>query len=329
MLETEGTEDGPRWLKALVYPVRDEAGALLQMGLVLEDQLAHQAFHDSLTGLPNRALFSDRLVHALARAKRQSERGKSVTLAVLYMDLDEFKRFNDSLGHHAGDRLLVGVAERVAAQLRAGDTFARFGGDEFAMLLEDLEDVGQAAEVAERFRRALIFPFKVNGHEAVVTTSIGIAAADPGESGEEYAEELMRRADLAMYQGKREGKDRHKVFSSRMNHSFERLELEENLRRAIACEELQLYYQPQVNLSTGQVVGFEALVRWECPERGLLAPSEFIPLAEKTGVIVPLGQWVLAEACRQARGFRELTSPDAPLRMCVNLSVLQLRRPAL
>jgi diguanylate cyclase (GGDEF)-like protein len=337
-LETRGAETGPRWLKALVYPVRDEAGSLLQMGLViedfterkaLEDQLAHRAFHDPLTGLPNRALFSDRLVHALARAKRRAERGEPAGVAVLYMDLDEFKRFNDSLGHHAGDRLLVGVAERVAARMRAGDTFARIAGDEFGLLLEGLEDVGQAAETAERIKRELTLPFLVDGHEAVVTASIGIAAADPGGSGEEHAEELMRRADVAMYQGKREGKDRHKVFSSRMNHSFERLELEENLRRAIAREELRVYYQPQVGVSTGQVVGFEALVRWEYPERGLLLPSEFIPVAEQTGMIVPLGRWVLAEACRQARTFREQVPPDAPLRIGVNLSALQLRHPEL
>jgi diguanylate cyclase (GGDEF)-like protein len=338
LLETRGADTGPRWLKAFVYPVRDEAGSLLQMGLVLEDfterkaledQLAYQAFHDPLTGLPNRALFSDRLVHALARAKRQAERGASGGVAVLYLDLDEFKRFNDSLGHHAGDRLLVGVAERVAARMRTGDTFARIAGDEFAVLLEDLEDVGQAAEVAERLKRDLTLPFKVDGHEAVVTASIGIATAGPGESGEEYAEELMRRADVAMYQGKREGKDRHKVFHSRMNHSFERLELEENLRRAIAREELKVYYQPQVKIGTGEVIGFEALVRWEYAQRGLLLPSEFIPVAEQTGMIVPLGRWVLAEACRQARAFREQIPPEAPLRMCVNLSALQLRHPEL
>jgi diguanylate cyclase (GGDEF)-like protein len=338
LLETQGAATGPRWLRALIYPVRDEAGTLLQMGLViedfterkaLEDQLAHRAFHDPLTGLPNRALFSDRLVHALARAKRQSERGEPAGVAVLYIDLDEFKRFNDSLGYHAGDQLLVGVAERVAAQMRTGDTLARIAGDEFALLLEDLEDVGQAAEVAERTKRALTFPFEVADREAVVTASIGIATATPGESGEEYAEELMRRADVAMYQGKREGKDRHKVFTSRMNHSFERLELEENLRKALAREELHLHYQPQVKISTGEVVGFEALVRWEYRGQGLLAPSEFIPLAEQTGIIVPLGRWVLAEACRQARTFRERIPPDAPLRMCVNLSVVQLRRPQL
>jgi diguanylate cyclase (GGDEF)-like protein len=340
LLETRKGETGPRWLKAFVYPVRDEAGSLLQMGLVLEDfterkaledQLAHQAFHDPLTGLPNRALFSDRLVHALARAKRQAERGESGAVAVLYMDLDEFKRFNDSLGHQAGDRLLVGVSKRVSVGMRSGDTFARFGGDEFAILLEDLEDVGQAVTVANRIKRDLTRPFEVDGHEAVVTASIGIAADAPDQKAidEESAEELMRRADVAMYQSKREGKDRHKVFAPPMNHSFERLEMEENLRRAIAREELIVYYQPQVRVSTNEVVGFEALVRWEYAERGLLLPSEFIPVAEQTGMIVPLGRWVLAEACQQARAFREQIPPEAPLRMCVNLSVLQLRHPQL
>jgi len=338
LLETREAETGPRWLKAFVYPVRGEDGSLLEMGLVLEDfterkaledQLTHRAFHDPLTGLPNRALFSDRLVHALARAKRQAERGEPSGVAVLYLDLDEFKRFNDSLGHHAGDRILVGVGERVATHLRTGDTFARIAGDEFAVLLEDLDDAGQATEVAQRIKRDLTLPFVVDGHEAVVTTSIGIAAAAPGESGEEYAEELMRRADIAMYQGKREGKDRHKVFSSRMDHSFERLEMEENLRRAIEREELKVYYQPQVRIRTGEVIGFEALVRWEYAKRGLLLPSKFIPVAEQTGMIVPLGKWVLAEACRQARAFREQIPPGAPLRMCVNLSTLQLRRPQL
>src|SRR5829696_3110723 len=331
-------ETSPRWLRALIYPVRDEAGALLEMGLVLEDfterkaledQLAHRAFHDSLTGLPNRALFLDRLVHALSRAKRRAEQGEACGVAVLYMDLDEFKRFNDSLGHAAGDQLLVGVAERVAARLRLGDTFARFGGDEFAMLLEDLEDVGYAADVAERIKRDLSAPFEVDGHEAVVTTSIGIVMAAPGEVGEVYAEELMRRADIAMYRSKGEGKDRHEIFYSGMNHSLERLGLEEDLRRAIEHQELRVYYQPQILMSTGETVGFEALVRWEHPERGLLAPSEFITLAEETGMIIALGQWVLAEACRQVRIFREQIPPNASLRMSVNLSARQFRHPEL
>ena len=334
----ETPETAPRWLRALIYPVRDEAGTLLEMGLVLEDfterkaledQLAHRAFHDSLTGLPNRALFRDRLVHALSRAKRQAEQGQVGGVALLYIDLDDFKRFNDSLGHAAGDQLLVGVAERIAARLRLGDTFARFGGDEFAMLLEDLEDVGYAADVAERIKRDLSAPFEVDGHEAVVTTSIGIVMAAPGEAGKDYAEELMRRADIAMYRSKGEGKDRHEVFSSSMNHSLERLGLEEDLRGAIEREEFRVHYQPQVLISTGQTVGFEALLRWEHPERGPLAPSEFIPLAEDTGLIIPLGRWVLAEACRRGRIFREQISPEAPLRMFVNLSARQFRHPEL
>jgi diguanylate cyclase (GGDEF)-like protein len=337
--ETQADEAGPRWLRAFVYPVRDEAGALLEMGLVLEDfterkmledQLAHQAFHDPLTGLPNRALFLDRLVHALSRAERGAERDEACGVAVLYMDLDDFKRFNDSLGHQAGDRLLVGVADRICAHLRLGDTFARFGGDEFAMLLEDLEEVDQAREVAGRIERALVDPFEVDGHQAVLTTSIGIVMASAGsESGEEQAEDLMRRADIAMYRSKRGGKDRYEVFSSRMNHSLEQLGIEEDLRSAIRLEELRVYYQPQVSLRTGETVGFEALARWEHPERGLLAPSEFIPLAEETGVIVPLGRWVLSEACRQWRVFREQIPPHPSQLMCVNLSARQFRHPEL
>jgi diguanylate cyclase (GGDEF)-like protein len=300
----------------------------------LEDQLVHQAFHDSLTGLPNRALFLDRLRHGLSRAKRQAEQGAAGRVALLYMDLDDFKRFNDSLGHNAGDQLLVGVAERIAARVRHGDTVARFGGDEFAMLLEDLEDVGYAADVAERIKRDLSAPFEVDGHEAVVTTSIGIVMAAPGEDyaedyAEDYTEELMRRADIAMYRSKGEGKNRHEVFSSSMNHSLERLGLEENLRGAIEREEFRVHYQPQVLITTGQTVGFEALLRWEHPERGPLAPSEFIPLAEETGLIIPLGRWVLAEACRQVRIFREQIPPEAPLRMFVNLSARQFRHPEL
>jgi diguanylate cyclase (GGDEF)-like protein len=337
--EAQADEAASRWLRAFVYPVRDEDGALLEMGLVLEDfterkrledQLAHQAVHDPLTGLPNRALFLDRLLHALSRAEREAERGEEGRIAVLYMDLDDFKRFNDSLGHQAGDRLLVGVAERVGAHLRLGDTFARFGGDEFAMLLEDLEDVGQASEVAERIKRDLTHPFEVDGHQIVVTASIGIvmAAASP-ESGGEHAEELMRTADIAMYRSKKEGKDRHEVFSSRMNHSLGQLEMEEDLRSAVGQEELRVHYQPQLSLMTGETVGFEALARWEHPERGLLAPSEFIPLAEKTGLIIPLGRWVLTEACRQWRVFREQIPPGAPPWMCVNLSARQFRHPEL
>lgn len=333
------SETGLRWLRAFIYPVRSESGTLLEMGLVLEDfterkaledQLVHQAVHDPLTGLPNRTLFLDRVTHALSRAKREAEWGKACGVALLYMDLDNFKRFNDSLGHQAGDQLLIGVAERVRGILRLGDTFARFGGDEFAMLLEGLEEVGQAVEVAERIERDLGVPFEVDDHQALVTSSIGIVMAATGSNiGKDYAEELMRRADIAMYRSKSEGKNRHRVFSVRMNHSLVHLRMEEDLRRAIEREELQVYYQPQVLLRTGETVGFEALVRWKHPEQGLLIPSEYIPLAEETDLVVRLGGWVLAQACRQARVFREQMLPGAPPQMCVNLSARHFSNPKL
>ena len=218
---------GLRWFRAFIYPVRDETGSLLKIGLVFEDfterraleeQLSYRAFHDSLTGLPNRALFSNRLGHSLSRAKRRDEQGEVGKVALMYMDLDDFKRVNDSLGHNAGDQILVGVAERIEACLRHGDTLSRFGGDEFGMLLEDFGDISSVAAVADRIKQALIIPFEVNGHEVVITTSIGIVVAALGKTGEDYCEELMRRADIAMYRSKRNGKNRYEIFSSEMNH---------------------------------------------------------------------------------------------------------------
>jgi EAL domain-containing protein (putative c-di-GMP-specific phosphodiesterase class I) len=184
-------------------------------------------------------------------------------------------------------------------------------------------------DVAKRIKQELSVPFKVEGHEVVVTSSIGVVVAAPGEIGQDYAEELMRRSDIAMYRSKGDGKNRYEIFSSGMNHWLERLGLEEDLRRAIEREEFRIYYQPKVLISTGETVGFEAVVRWEHPERGPLAPSEFITLAEETGMIIPLGKWVLAEACRQTRIFREQIPPDAPLMMSVNLSARQFRHPEL
>ena len=340
---TTGAEGGTRWLRAFVYPVRDEAGRLLQVGLMLEDfterkaleeELDRRASHDPLTGLPNRALFMDRLRHALSRTRQEAERGTTGEVALLFVDLDDFKRVNDSLGHDAGDRLLVGVSERVGACLRPGDTLARFGGDEFAVLVESGGYEGgetkiAAEEIAKRIARSLRPPFALRGHEVSVTASIGIVVETSGAAGEERAEDLLRVADVAMYRGKSGGKDRYEIFHPRMDRMLERLELEEDLRRALEREEFGLHYQPKVLVGTGEIAGFEALVRWEHPERGLLAPSGFVGLAEETGLIVPVGRWVLRQACRQAVAFRERIPPGSPLKICVNLSAGQFRHPEL
>ena len=287
---------------------------------VLEDQLAYQAFHDPLTGLPNRALLTDRLEHALARARR---RGGSV--AVLFLDLDRFKVVNDSLGHEVGDELLEAVGRRLKRCLRPEDTAARIGGDEFVILLEDVESPNYAVWVAERMVAALRNPFDVGGHEMVVTTSIGIALASEDHS----ASDLLRDADIAMYRAKARGKARYQVFDPSMNAlAIRRLELEGQLRRGIELGELKVYYQPKVEISDGRVVGMEALVRWHHPERGLISPAEFIPLAEETGLILPLGRWVLEEACRQAREWQERYPGCLPT-MSVNLSAKQFQQPHL
>ena len=339
--EPAGPDTEPRWFRAFIYPVRDEAGGLLQVGLMLEDftgrkrleeQLTHQAFHDPLTGLPNRALLRDRLDHALSVSRQNAERdsgvsGEGARVALLFLDLDDFKRVNDSLGHTVGDRLLVGVARRVEALLRPGDTFARLGGDEFAVLLDGAEDAGAAAGLAERLVKALHAPFVVDGHELFVTLSIGVALSDAGELD---GVDLLRRADVAMYWSKRAGKDRYELLSQAvMSSVLRRLKLEGELRRAMEREEFRVYCQPIVSLETEEVVSFEALLRWEHPERGLLDSVEFIPLAEESGLMIPIGRWVLREACAQARILREQTSPEKSLQMMVNLSARQFRHPDL
>ena len=290
----------------------------------LEKQLAHQAFHDSLTGLPNRALFMDRTERALTRARR-----RKTAVAILFMDLDNFKIVNDSLGHEVGDRLLIAVAERIMGSVRPEDTVARFGGDEFTVLLEDAESAEEATRVAARVARALRASFFVAGQEVFVTTSIGISL---NRSTEEQPGDLLKNADLAMYRAKAKGKDGFEVFEPDMNaRVLERLELENDLRRALESPggELEVYYQPEVSAASGEIVGFEALVRWEHPERGLILPSQFVSLAEETGSIASLGRWVLREACRQAREWQAHHPGGPPLLMSVNLSVRQLRRPGL
>jgi diguanylate cyclase (GGDEF)-like protein/PAS domain S-box-containing protein len=288
----------------------------------LEEQLTHRAFHDPLTNLANRALFADRLEHALKRATRSDG-----LLAVLFLDLDQFKNVNDTLGHGTGDELLTTVAHRVESCLRPGDTVARLGGDEFAVLIEQVENPLEAARVAELVLKALEPPVSVAGKEIRIRGSIGIATSDAVGAG---AEELLSAADVAMYTAKGKGKGGYEFFEPSMHRSLvERLELEENLHEAIAREEFALDYQPLVSLKTRSVRGVEALVRWEHPARGLLGPHHFIALAEDTGLMVPIGRWVLQTACRQAQEWQTLF-PDAPSRMTVvNLSPTQLKDPNL
>jgi diguanylate cyclase (GGDEF)-like protein/PAS domain S-box-containing protein len=285
----------------------------------LEQQLEHQAFHDSLTGLPNRALLMDRIDHALVRARRDGS-----ALAVLFLDLDDFKVVNDSLGHDAGDRLLVEVAERIRGCLRPEDTAARLGGDEFAVLLEGVRDEGEAARVADRIKDALRTPFSLGpqkAHEAHANASIGVALGRPGRLN---AQDFLRNADIAMYQAKTKGKARYELFEPDMNvKAARRLEAENRLRKAVERGEIVAHYQPKVSLEDGAVLGMEALARWINPERGLVLPSEFIPTAEETGLIVPMGESVLREACRQAVAWQEEKPGCSSVVVWVNLSPRQ------
>jgi diguanylate cyclase (GGDEF)-like protein/PAS domain S-box-containing protein len=292
-----------------------------------EEQLAHQAFHDAVTGLANRALFKDRVEHAVARQARE---GRPVL--VLFMDLDDFKTINDSLGHAAGDHLLAEVGDRLRGSLRAADTAARLGGDEFAILLEEGAGALGAAEVAARILSSLEGPFHLEGKEVFVRASIGIASADSSMSaiGPDGAEELLRNADVAMYMAKEAGKSRYQLFEPAMHDTaLRRLELKADLQRAVDSHEFVLHYQPVIELETGRIEGFEALVRWMHPARGVVPPLDFIPLAEETGLIVPIGHAVLAEACTQARRLQARYPSMPPLHMSVNLSARQLQRPEL
>lgn len=289
----------------------------------IEEQLRHNAFHDGLTDLANRALFMDHLQLALARAKRHED----YQFAVLFLDLDRFKVINDSLGHTVGDKLLIGIARRLETAMRPGDTLARLGGDEFTILLDDLGAAGEAQAVAKRLLRELAMPYNLGGHEVFITVSVGIAL-----SATEYQrpEELLRDADTAMYRAKQLGKARSEVFNQAMHtRAMDMLEIERDLRWAVERRELFLQYQPIVSLATGGLRGFEALVRWQHPQRGLIPPMKFIPIAEETGLIIQIGQWVLGEACRQMRQWQELATTDELLTMNVNLSSKQFMQPDL
>ena len=288
----------------------------------LEQQLHHQAFYDPLTGLPNRALFMERLEHASTRANR---RGSRVTL--LFVDLDNFKVINDSLGHKAGDQLLKAVAERMESYLRAEDTAARLGGDEFTILVEDVASVSEGVQLAERIAEVLQPPFTLEEQEVFTTVSIGIALSGPTH---ERAEDLLRHADLAMYRAKHKGKARYEVFEPSMNAAaLRRLRLENELRQALERREFKVHYQPILRLDGGRIAAAEALVRWDHPQRGLLLPEEFLSVAEDTGLIAQIGEGVLREACRQMRAWQQRYPTIPPLTVSVNLSPRQLFRPEL
>ncbi len=288
---------------------------------MFQEQLWHQAFHDPLTGLPNRALLRDRLDQALARSERLGR-----PTGVLVIDIDNFKVVNDSLGHQFGDELLQIVAERIRGVLRAGDTAARLGGDEFTILVEDVSDVDEVTAVAERVTEKLRRSITLSGREVFVSASIGVALSPPSAI---TPEALLRNADLAMYRAKSGGKSRWQVYEQSLEtRARERLDIEIDLRRALDRGEFRVFYQPIVQLATGRVVEVEALARWEHPERGRITPDAFIPIAEETGLIVPLGQWVLEEACKQARAWHE-QYPQQPVVMSVNLSARQFQHPSL
>jgi diguanylate cyclase (GGDEF)-like protein/PAS domain S-box-containing protein len=279
----------------------------------LESQLRHAALYDPLTGLPNRTLFLDRLRVTMARASRHADH----RFAVLFLDLDGFKLVNDSLGHLLGDALLSSVAERISADLRPSDTASRFGGDEFAILLDDITAPHNPVAVAERLQDRLARPFHVSGHEIFVTASIGIASSS---TGYQSAEDVLRDADTAMYRAKATEKGTHAIFDSGMHtRAVSRLRVEAEFRQAIDGGQLRLHYQPIVAIRTGRTLAFEALVRWEHPTRGLLGPAEFLPIAEETGLIVPMGRWILKEACRQIAEWK-LAGAPADLRVSVNVS---------
>jgi diguanylate cyclase (GGDEF)-like protein/PAS domain S-box-containing protein len=323
-------KDGtPLWMLFRGFAVRDEKGKVVRMAgsqtditarKKMEEQLIYDAFHDGLTGLPNRALFMDRLQISFARKKRR----KDHQFGVLFMDLDRFKNINDSFGHLFGNQLLAEVAKRLNNSLRLGDTFARFGGDEFAILLDDIANPGYAKLVAERIHSELSLPFDLNEKKVFITVSIGIAA-----SGDYHRpEDIVRDADIAMYKAKFNGRGCHMIFDETMRKDvLSYLQLETDLHHAIENHDFIIYYQPIVSIAENRISGFEALLRWHHEKRGFIPPAEFIPLAEETGLIIPIGNWILQKACQQVCLWQSQFPANPPLTVSINVSSKQLAHP--
>lgn len=314
-----------RWMLSRGIAVRDAGNAAYRMAgsqtditesKRIAEQLQHDAFYDPLTKLPNRALFMDRLGHAVTRGKRL----KNYNFAVLFLDLDRFKLINDSLGHSVGDNLLIQTAERIVRFIRPSDTVARLGGDEFVILLEDIREVACTTFVAERIKRLFAEPFLLDGREVFTTASIGIAVSS---GAYERPEEMLRDADIAMYRAKADERGGFVMFDPSMQKATaELMRLENDLRHALEHSEFCMFYQPIIELETNRLVSLEALIRWQHPTRGLVSPGTFIPLAEETGLIIPIGEWALYDVCRQMRMWHE---QGADMRVAVNLSTRQLR----
>jgi diguanylate cyclase (GGDEF)-like protein/PAS domain S-box-containing protein len=319
-------DGSPIWIEENVGAVRDDNGTLLRYEGTMQDisrrkeresQLLRHAFHDKLTGLPDRTLFLERVNRCLKRRGRRP----NYWFAVLFLDLDRFKIVNDSLGHVIGDQLLIATARKLESCLRPGDTVARLGGDEFAVLLDDIKDISDATHVADRILTLLSTPAQLDGHEIYTTPSIGIALIS---STYHHAEDLLRDADMAMYRAKALGKARYALFDSAMYADGKNLlQLETDLRHAVQKRDFRVEYQPVVNLASGSIEGFEAFLRWHHPVRGMVPPSEFVPLAEETGLLVGLDRWVLGEACRQMHSWQSQFPTLPLLTMSVNLSSRQ------
>ena len=319
-----------RWVLARGVAVRNDSGKATRITGAqaditerkqAEQQLLHNALHDPLTGLPNRALFMERLREAVEHLSSYNGR----LFAVLFLDLDRFKNINDGLGHTVGDALLIEIATRLTSGMRSGTTVARLGGDEFAILLREIEDVDEAIQFAIRIQEKLSEPLNLHGYELSTTASIGIAVSN---GSKKQQEELLRDADTAMYRAKALGRGRNEVFDREMHSSVVTLlQLETDLRQAIEREEFKFYYQPIVSLRTGSVTGYEALLRWQHPQRGLIYPEEFIPVLEDTGLIVPVGWMMLKKACHQVQAWQERFSSRTPFTISVNLSGTQVAQP--